>query len=108
VQLPAAVTIGNTYIRNLDASNLLTFDTTGKFTYEFTSTDGGTNYAILDLTRAQVIGATRIPTAKGQLGDTPGLMAWNWDGTPVGYLFVCTGYYDGSTNIWSKVTIGSV
>ena len=104
VQLPAAVTIGNTYIRNLDASNLLTFDTTGKFTYEFTSTDGGTNYAILDLTRAQVIGANRIPTAIGQLGDTPGLIAWNGTGAG-GYLYVCTGYYDGSTNIWSKVQL---
>ena len=103
VQLPTTVTINNANVRNLDASKLLTFDATGRYTYEFTTTDGGTNYAIMDLSRSRTLGPTRTPTGTGQHGDVPGMMTWNSTG-----LYVCIGYYDGSTTIWKKATLGSV
>ena len=103
VQLPTTVTINNANVRNLDASKLLTFDATGRYTYEFTTTDGGTNYAIMDLSRSRTLGPTRTPTATGQHGDVPGMMTWSSTG-----LYVCIGYYDGSTTIWKKATLGSV
>ena len=105
VQLPASVTIGNTYIRNLDSSNLLTFDETGRFTYEFTTTDAGTNYAIMDLTRAKTLGSTKrtIVSATGSVGDAPGMLAYD-----TGYIYICIAPYDGSTAIWKKSALSAI
>ena len=36
----------------------------------------------------------------GSSGDFPGILAYN-----AGILYICTGHYDGSTNIWGSVTV---
>jgi hypothetical protein len=106
VTLPASVTVGNAYVRNLTNSNVLTFDETGRFVYEISTTDGGTNYIIFDLSRQKPLGATtRTPTSTGQQGDVPGMMAYN---PGAGWLYICNGYYDGSTHIWYKASLAAV
>lgn len=106
VTLPASVTVGLAYVRNLSNGNVLKFDETGRFVYELTTTDGGTNYTIYDLSRTKGLGATqRSPTSTGQQGDAPGMMAYS---TSANALYICTGYYDGSTIIWYKASIAAV
>ena len=45
-----------------------------------------------------IIETSRTPsTSAGSPGDKPGMIAWN-----AGYIFICSGYYDGSTAIWRR------
>lgn len=41
-------------------------------------------------------------TSKGSFGDIPGLIAFNSS-----YVYFCTGTYNGTSNIWSRVSITS-
>ncbi len=45
------------------------------------------------------LGTTTIPsTSKGQTDDYPGMVAFDSN-----YIYYCTGYYDGITDIWKRV-----
>lgn len=45
-----------------------------------------------------IIETAKTPTTSvGAPGDKAGMIAWN-----AGYIFICTGDYDGSTSIWRR------
>lgn len=47
-----------------------------------------------------IIENSRTPANSiGSPGDKPGMIAWN-----AGYIFFCGGFYDGSTQIWRRLT----
>ena len=48
--LPASVTIGTANLQGY-ASNIITFNKTGTYTFEFSTVDGGTNVTVIDLNR---------------------------------------------------------
>ena len=51
--LPAQVTLGNpTEIAGINGGNVITFDATGDYLYEFISSDNGASFFVVDLTRA--------------------------------------------------------
>lgn len=50
VTIPSSVTIGVESVRRLE-SNILNFDETGVYEFEFSTVDNGSNYSIRDLTR---------------------------------------------------------
>ena len=50
VTLPAAVTLGIIGIQGI-SSNVITFDATGTYQFQFTTTDGGTTVTVYDLNR---------------------------------------------------------
>ena len=50
VTLPAAVTLGIVGIQGI-SSNVITFDATGTYQFQFTTTDGGTTVTVYDLNR---------------------------------------------------------
>jgi len=100
--LPAAVTKGLAYIKGLQ-SNILYFDATGTYQFEFTSDDAGSSITIVDLTRGKIQAISRTPTGTGQDGDIAGMMTFD-----SGYVYVCFGNYDGSTVIWKKATLNTI
>jgi hypothetical protein len=100
--LPAAVTKGLTYIKGLQ-SNVLYFDATGTYQFEFTSDDAGSSITMYDLTRGRIQAISRTPTGTGQAGDIAGMMTY-----ASGFLYVCIGNYDGSTVIWKKATLNTI
>jgi len=67
--------------------------------YKLTTVDCGNTIYIEPLNRpyqsTQV--QTRTPTQIGSQGDAPGAVA-----VDSSYLYVCTAYYDGSSNIWTR------
>lgn len=103
VTLPAAVTIGDTDLQGYAPStNIITFDTTGTYIFEFGTHDAGTTVSVQDLTRSRTLIDNRTPVNTGQSGDIAGMMVQ--DGS---YVYVCTGTYDGSTVIWSRATLSA-
>lgn len=52
VTLPSSVNVGVSDLAGYNsATRTITFDTTGEYVFDLTSTDGGTTYALLDLSR---------------------------------------------------------
>ena len=100
--MPAAVINGLGYIKGLQ-SNVLNFDATGTYTFEFTSDDAGASITMFDLTRGKIQAISRTPTGTGQAGDIAGMMTYS-----SGFLYVCFGNYDGSTVIWKKATLNTI
>jgi len=103
VTLPAAVTVGTGSIQGY-ASNIITFDTTGTYIFEFTTHDAGSVISIQDLTRAGGLSLDqRTPaTSAGQSGDVAGMIV-----VDASYIYICTGTYDGSTAVWKRVAIST-
>jgi hypothetical protein len=100
--LPAAVTKGLSAIKGLQ-SNVLHFDATGTYQFEFASDDAGASITMFDLTRGRIQAVNRTPTGTGQAGDIAGMMTFD-----SGYVYVCFGNYDGSTVIWKKATLNTI
>lgn len=103
--LPAAVTKGLTYIKGIQ-NNVLTFDATGTYQFEFTTDDAGSSITMYDLTRGRISAISGNPTPMGAEGDIAGMMRFtSTDGSTVPRLYVCLGNYDGSSIIWYKAIL---
>ncbi len=100
--LPASVTVGIEGVQNL-SGDTITFSASGVYIYEFTSSDGGINYTINELTRSRVPAESRTPTGVGAAGDVAGMIAFD-----SGNIYVCIADYDGSSVIWKKASLGSI
>lgn len=99
--LPSAVSIGDATLAGFSATpRTITFETTGTYLYEFTTDDSGTTISVNDLTQNRTKLSVRTPVNTGQAGDHAGLVVV--DGS---YLYVCTGDYDGNTEIWKRVEL---
>lgn len=108
--LPATVNIGTKGIAGLNASNVMSFNQTGTYIFEFTTEDAGvSNIAINDLTRAR----THIPTSKlsliqgtpslvGATGDVAGMIAVDDNN-----VYISDANYDGTTPIWRAIKAGT-
>ena len=82
-------------------TGVITFSRTGTFVYELTSDDGGSTFAISELSQAgRVVEYRTISTSIGRDGDVTGAFAFDAD-----YIYVCTADYDGSTNIWKRFAL---
>jgi len=107
--LPASVSLGIQGIAGLDADNVITFNETGTFIFEFTTEDGGTTIHINDLTRpryyfygSEIQLEQRTPAATGQEGDKAGMIALN-----NANIYLAMADYDGSTVVWKNTSIAS-
>lgn len=101
--LPSSVSVGEDDLIGSNGSNVITFDRTGTYIFEFVTDDAGSVIAVIDLSRNKRRIEVRTATAIGQTGDKAGDIAA--DSTN---LYVCTGTYDGSTVIWKKVTLAAI
>jgi hypothetical protein len=91
-------TIGGKGIAGFNASTAnFAITTTNPYQISLGSLDG-VNY-ILD-TPTSAVAKFASPTTIGQPGDTAGMIAYD-----ANYMYVCTANYNGSTNIWKKVSI---
>ena len=101
--LPSVVSIGLASLMGINSNTrVITFDEVGTYIFEFTTDDQGTTVAISDLTRNRSMMEQRTPVNIGQSGDKAGLMV-----VDTGYVYVCTGSYDGSTVIWKRVAVSA-
>jgi hypothetical protein len=105
VTLPNAVATNVAGIRNLTSGNVLKFSSTGTYIYEFTTVNNGTSFTINDLSRSRVAAEARTPAATGQLGDVPGMIAYDVNGDNI---YICLAEYDGTTVIWKKAALSAV
>ena len=101
--LPSAVSVGENDLIGSNGLNVITFDRTGTYVFEFISDDAGTTIAVIDHSRNKRRVEVRTAVAAGQAGDKAGDIAA--DGTN---LYVCTGTYDGSTIIWKKLVLQAI
>lgn len=106
ITIPASVSIGRATIENLSGNIINPLSSLGNnavLHYTFITKDCGTSIEIVPINRprraSQLI--TTVPTSSvGAQGDKSGTVAV--DST---YLYVCTANYDGTTNIWKRVTL---
>ena len=101
--LPGSVSIGEDDLIGSDGANVITFDRTGTYVFEFVTDDNGTTIAVIDHSRNKRRIEVRTATAIGQAGDKAGDIAA--DSTN---LYVCTGTHDGSTIIWKKLVLQAI
>ena len=101
--LPAQVSVGSNDLIGSNGSNVITFDRTGTYIFEFITDDAGTVIVVVDKSRTKRRIEVRTATATGQTGDAAGDIAA--DATN---LYVCTGSYDGSTVIWKKLVLQAI
>jgi hypothetical protein len=106
--LPSQVSVGVSGIAGI-ASNVITFTSTGRFIFEFLTTDGGTTIHVDDLTRPrnvfhskQIKLVQRTPANTGAAGDVAGMIA-----VDNSYVYICFGTYDGSTVIWKRAAFST-
>lgn len=106
--LPAAVSKGIQGIAGY-SSNIVSFNETGTYLFEFWTDDGGTSIHIEDKSRprdyfysTQIQLQQRTPSGPGVASDVPGMIAV--DDT---YMYICTGVYDGSTVIWKRASFSA-
>ena len=106
--LPSSVSKGTQGIAGY-SSNVITFNETGDYLFEFWTDDGGTSIHVEDKTRprdyfysTQVQLQQRTPTNTGAAGDTAGMFALDSS-----YMYICTGDYDGSTVIWKRASFSA-
>ena len=101
--LPSSVTIGADTLQGIvPSTKVITFDAIGTYIFEFTTDDAGTTVVVNDLTRTRVKLDVRTPANVGQSGDVAGFTS-----VDSGYIYVCTGTYDGSTVIWKRAAISA-
>lgn len=108
VSFPSSVQIGKTTIENLVGNNVTLLGSQGLETpsvlhYVFTTTDCGTTIEVVPVNRPRK--ATQIApgaptTSKGVQGDRTGAIAYDTT-----YLYVCIGNWDGTTDIWKRITL---
>lgn len=100
--LPSAVSIGANELQGTNGSNVITFDRTGTYVFEFITDDGGSAVAVVDKSRNNKKMEVRTPANTGQAGDKAGDTVVDSN-----YIYVCTGTYDGSTVIWKRAAISA-
>lgn len=106
--LPATVTYGVQGLAGFDGTDTISFASTGTYVFEFSSTNGGTDLHIADLSRArdyvhseQFQIKQRTPANNGRPGDKAGMIAV--DGS---YIYVCTtNYTTGVALIWKRTAL---
>jgi hypothetical protein len=101
-------------IENFSSSNNKVNAPTGvtQLQYTFSSGDCGSTIDIYELNRSRIstqilfytgsVTTDIIKSKVGRPGDAPGTMI-----ADSAYLYICTGYYDGSTSIWKAIPIGN-
>ena len=92
LNIGTAVTIGTSNLQGY-ASNIITFNKTGTYTYEFSTVDGGANISIVDLTR------NRDPIYLPSAEDLPASAGAN--------LAVTTSYFSTSTSETATLAAGA-
>lgn len=108
ISLPASVTTGISTLENC-YGNVVTvlgspgLDTPSVLHWNFTTITCGVSIEVQPLNRprraTQLI--TTVPTtSKGVQGDNPGTVAVDNN-----YIYVCTGSWDGTTDIWKRVSL---
>ena len=112
VELPSACTIGVADLADYVASTRkISFASTGKYRFKFSSYDAGTTVAVEDLNRSpnrvhgdtfQIVKTSSAKTGVGAAGDKAGMIAIDSNA-----IYVCTDDYDGSANIWKKATLAA-
>ena len=105
-------TIGVSELADYNSSTRkISFATTGKYRFKFSSYDSGTSIAIEDMNRSpnrvhgdtfQIGLASSAKTGVGSAGDKAGMIAID-----AAAIYVCTNDYDGSANIWKKATLAA-
>jgi hypothetical protein len=101
--LPSAVSKGTDGIAGL-TGQVVTFNETGDYHFEFWTDDSGTSLHIEDKTRnktyfnsTEIQLQTRTPANIGAAGDVAGMVALD-----ASYMYICTAAYDGATVIWKR------
>lgn len=112
VELPTTCTIGVNELADYNSTTRkISFATTGKYRFKFSSYDSGTSIAIEDMNRSpnrvhgdtfQIGLASSAKTGVGSAGDKAGMIAID-----AAAIYVCTNDYDGSANIWKKATLSA-
>jgi hypothetical protein len=110
VTLPTECTIGISELADYNStSKQISFATTGKYRFKFSTIDAGTTVAIEDLNRSpnviqgdvlQIQQTASPKSGIGAAGDKAGHIAVDGDA-----IYVSTDPYDGSTSIWKKIDI---
>jgi hypothetical protein len=108
ITLPAAATVGSSTLENYQSNTVtvlgsLGLDIPSVLAYQFSTYDCGTTITVTPVNRprkATQLTTTVPTTSKGAAGDRTGQIAVNSS-----YIFVCTGNYDGTTDIWKRVTL---
>lgn len=110
VTLPTQCTIGISELADYNStSRQISFATTGKYRFKFSTIDAGTTVAIEDLNRSpnviqgdvlQIQQTASPKSGIGAAGDKAGHIAVDGDA-----IYVSSGTYDGSTSIWKKIDI---
>ena len=100
--LPSAVSIGANELQGTNGANVITFDRTGTYIFEFITDDGGTVIAVNDKSRSNKKMDVRTPANTGQAGDKAGDIC-----VDSSYIYICFGTHDGSTVIWKRAALSS-
>lgn len=106
ITLPASVNLGKGTLENIVGNTINTVPSAGTNSIlhlMFITRDCGLNIEVVPISRprkaTQLI--TTVPASSvGVQGDKAGLIS-----TDATYLYVCTGTYDGVSNIWKRVTL---
>lgn len=108
ISLPATVTGGISTLENYSAGTVsvlgsLGLDAPSILHWNFTTIDCGASIEVAPINRprkATQLTTTVPTTSKGVQGDKPGTIA-----SDANYIYVCTGVWDGTTNIWKRVAL---
>jgi hypothetical protein len=110
IVLPSNVTYGTQGLAGFDGIDTVEFFATGTYIFEFVTENGGTDIHIDDMSRArtlfhseQITLQLRTPDALGRDGDVAGMIAVDTNA-----IYVCTDSYNGSSDIWKKVTLSAI
>lgn len=108
ITLPASATIGSRTLENYQSNTVtvlgsLGLDTPSVLAYQFSTYDCGTTITVTPVNRprkATQLTTTTPTTSIGAAGDRAGQIA-----VDSSYIYVCTGSYDGVSNIWKRVAL---
>lgn len=103
ITLPTNIGNSKITLENYTSNAVTTANGVTQLHYTFSTLDSGANVSVEPINRPRK--ATQITTSVpatsiGRPGDRPGACAQG-----SGYLYVCTGVYDGTTSIWKRVTL---
>jgi hypothetical protein len=108
--LPTQCTVGVSELADYNStSRQISFATTGKYRFKFSTIDAGTTVAVEDLNRSpnvihgdtlQIQQTASAKSGVGAAGDKAGMIAVDGDA-----IYVSSGAYDGSASIWKKIDI---
>jgi hypothetical protein len=110
--VPSTVSVANKGIPGF-SSQIITFNETGVYTFEFTTYDAGNTITMRDLTRPKdyfysdhlTIQPRYISNDIGQAGDVAGQIVVD---TTTPAIWLSTAAYDGTSHIWRKAELESI